>query len=94
MIEIDLINTWCHDVNLKIKPGNVIAVYTDDGPIGICGQSCSITSPHTYIFLFNSEEDFRQSYTNNKIGRNGKNRKIRYTIVGDSGSEGQFKIYS
>lgn len=89
-MDIILNDTWVKDINLTIKRGNILAIYTDDGPTGMCGQSTYVTSPHTYIFLFNSYDEFKKSY--NKIGRSGKRAKIRWVEVGDSGTEGIFSF--
>ena len=86
----DLTNTWTPGIDLKIKPGNVLAIYTDDGPTGLCGQSMSTTSPHTYIFLFNSEDEFRENVKD--LGRKGQRGKLRFVVVGNYGSEGIFSI--
>ena len=83
-------NTWCEGANLNLTPGKVLAIYTDDGPIGICGQCMSITSPHTYVYLFNSEDEFIENRSS--LGRSGRNAKIRYTVIGDHSSEGVFEL--
>jgi hypothetical protein len=90
MINYFLDSTWFTDIPLNLKIGNVLAIYTDDGPIGICGQSMSITAPHTYISLFNSYDEFQKEYS--KIGRKGKNAKIRWVEIGNASSEGVFSL--
>lgn len=35
-------------------------VYRDDGPIGVCGQSGITTSPHTRVYLFDTENKMRE----------------------------------
>lgn len=31
--------------------------YVDDGPVGICGQSCNITSPWARLFVCETRQD-------------------------------------
>lgn len=38
----------------------VCAIYEDDGPMCLCGQSCSTTSPGKKLFIFNTEEKMRE----------------------------------
>jgi hypothetical protein len=38
----------------------IIAIYSDEGPIGPCGQSCFVTSGHVHVHLFDDDSDFRQ----------------------------------
>lgn len=90
MIYYYLDSAWFTDMSLNLKTGNVLAIYTDDGPLGICGQSMMITAPHTYLFLFNSYSDFQKEY--HKLGRNGKNAKVRWVEIGNSSDQGIFSL--
>lgn len=74
---------WFSGCELRINKGNVLAVYTDEGPGGVCGQSMRITSPHTTIFWFPDEEIFREWYVLANKTRNGKKPQIRWVVVGD-----------
>lgn len=43
-----------------ITKETVAIVYTDNGPRGACGQSCSITSSWTHVYLFSSVHEARE----------------------------------
>ena len=60
----------------QIKQGYIV-VYTDEGPTGICAQCMSITCPHCYIYLFDTEEEAREYMAITKIGRNGRKKQNR-----------------
>lgn len=90
MSEYYLDSTWFTDISLNLKIGNVLAICTDDGPTGICGQSMTITSPHTYIFLFNSYEDFQRAAPT--LERKGKNGKVRWVEIGNGSNQGVFSL--
>ena len=68
------------DLETKLPKGTVIAVYRDDGPSGICGQSMEITCPHTAIHIFKSEEEF-WTFVRDNPGRGGKNSQLHYVVV-------------
>ena len=88
--EYFLDNTWFTNQNFPLNIGNVLVIYTDDGPSGPCGQSCSVTAPHTYISLFNSYDDFVKN--KDKIGRRGKNGQLRFVVIGEWSNQGVFKL--
>lgn len=35
-------------------------VYVDDGPAGVCGQSCNITTPWHHLYIFTSYKAMRE----------------------------------
>ena len=78
-------DTWFDDINLNLRVGNVLAIYTDTGPNGICGQSMSTTCPHESIHLFEDYELFREKTQDHKCDRNGKNAQWRYVQIGNHG---------
>lgn len=80
--------SWFTNQNIQLNIGNVLVVYTDDGPSGICGQSMNITAPHTYILIYENEDKFRADKDN--IGRRGKNSKIRFVVIGEWSNQGSF----
>ena len=83
-------STWFTNNSLQLNIGNVLVIYTDDGPNGPCGQSCSVTAPHTYIYLYKTEDDFRKDKKN--IGRQGKNATIRFAVIGEWSNQGIFRL--
>jgi len=56
-------------------------VYEDDGPMGICGQSCSITCPWKKLYLFENEEAMRLFMKRTENNRNVGRRNARITHV-------------
>lgn len=85
-------STWFTNNKIELNIGNVLVVYTDDGPRGICGQSMSVTAPHTYIFIYKDEKSFLDDSTKGKIGRQGKNWAIRHVVIGEYSNQGVFSL--
>lgn len=85
MIQYCLTESYHKIPPIELVTGSAIAIYQDDGPLGICGQAMSTTCPHTWVYLFDSEEKLREAAANKKIGRQGKNAKIRVLVVGEWG---------
>jgi len=56
------------------------AVYADDGPNGICGQSCSVTTPWRRLYLFRSEHGLREFCDKVQAVRARKNSRIEYVF--------------
>ena len=56
------------------KEYTIAVVYSDDGPKGPCGQSCSTTMPWTKVWLFKNEEDARQFCKNHQFPDRKKSR--------------------
>ena len=88
---INLADCCDKGVTLDLPPGSVLVVYTDDGPSGICGQSMNVTCPHTVLHWFPTEEDYQTANHFNRLGRRGKNARIRAVKIGDW-SSGQFSL--
>jgi len=81
---------------LRLNPGNVLIIYTDQGPGGPSGQSMNITCPHTYIHHFQSYDHFKQICPDGvqNLGRKGKRPKFRMVVVGEYGDHIEvFKHY-
>lgn len=74
---------------LNIVPGSVLSIITDEGPVGVCGQSMSITSPHTTIHWYPSEDGYRARPPQ---PRPGKNTRERVVVVGDWSSPGPISL--
>jgi hypothetical protein len=53
-------------------------IYEDDGPNGICGQSCSITNPWKQLYVFETEEKMREFSRRVENDRSRKNSRITY----------------
>lgn len=56
-------------------------VYEDDGPNGICGQSCSITNPWKRLYVFETEEKMREfcrKVENDRARRNSRITGVFY----------------
>ena len=68
-----------------LRPGMVVAMFMDDGPSGICGQSMSITCPHQAIHIFKDEDQFRDWHEAHGP-RRGLNGKWAYAVVGSHGT--------
>lgn len=69
---------------LELKPGMAWAMYMDEGPTGICGQSMSITCPHCVFATWPDEEAMRADVK--KIGRGGSKSRIHWGVVGEWGT--------
>ena len=50
--------------------------YQDDGPSGLCSQVCSITKPWRRLYLFDSEDKFREYLNNIDKIKSRKNPQI------------------
>ena len=75
---------------LKLDPGNVIAIYTDEGPSGICAQSMSVTSPHAMLLWFEDIDKFDE-WNKRKVSV-GKRSALRYAVIGDYSSYGTISV--
>lgn len=85
-------DNYVEPITLDIKPGMVLAVYTDKGPKGICVQSCSVTCNHTYIYLFENYDKMTEFIEkNNTLGRPGHSPRLEWAVVG-SHSTGNMQI--
>ena len=60
----------------------VVLVYLDDGPSGPCGQSMSITSPHTRVHIFEDEDALREWSKDKDLGPNKARRKSQIRVCG------------
>lgn len=66
-----------NEFNLKEKLSTCFAVvYEDDGPNGICGQSCSITNPWKKLYIFETEERMREFLRNVEESKSRKNSRV------------------
>jgi hypothetical protein len=90
MVQYFLDTTWFTNQNIQLNIGNVLVVYTDDGPSGPCGQCMSVTAPHTYLLIYKTEDEFKKDMKN--IGRGGKNAKIRFVVIGEWSNQGIFNL--
>jgi len=70
--------------SLTLKPGMAIAVISDDGPVGPCGQSMSITCPHTVIAVAPDEDSLKEWLS--KGTRKGLRERTQYCVIGSHGS--------
>lgn len=67
-------------MNKNIDVDKLFAVvYQDDGPNGICGQSCSTTNPWNKLYLFESVEEMMDFVR--KVGANKARRNVRITNI-------------
>ena len=55
-------------------------VYKDDGPSGICGQSCSITSPWTHLYLFSNYKAVKDFIDKIKNQTGRKNARVEFVF--------------
>jgi len=62
------------------------ALYTDKGPLGICGQSMDITQPHAMFVTWESEDAMRAGLK--KVGRKGSRANLEYGVVGEWSTAG------
>ncbi len=76
---------------LELSPGNVIAIFTDEGPDGPCGQSMSITCPHAVIHWFMDEEAFRE-WVKEQGPMRGRQARLRYAVLGSYSTHGTMGI--
>jgi len=90
--QFDLTDTWVQDSQITLRKGNCLVVYSDTGPLGPCGQSMSITCPHTYLYWFPDEDTMRRKVSAGTIGRKGSRPRIEYAVVGDHGT-GQMQLF-
>lgn len=67
---------------MKMKMINQLfaCVYEDDGPSGICGQSCSITNPWKRLYLFETEEKMREFARAVENSKGRLRSRISYTF--------------
>lgn len=63
--------------------------YSDEGPLGICGQSMSITSNWNKLYKFKNYEDFKEIVERMVNITHRKNPKV-FGIWGDGKHEGYF----
>lgn len=82
--------TTSQGVLLDLPAGSVLVICTDDGPTGVCGQSMSVTCPHTVLHWFPTEEDYRRVADRLRSHR-GKNAKTRVVKIGEW-ANGQFTL--
>ena len=75
-----------HDCAIPLRSGNCLVMYSDKGPSGLCGQSVSITCPHTYLYWFPDEDTMRAKLASGTIGRRGSQPRIEYVVIGDHGT--------
>ncbi len=67
-------------------------VYKDDGPSGICGQSCSITTPWVRLYLLSSYEAVKV-FTEKLSPNNGrKNSRVEYIFYPQPDADDIFVI--
>lgn len=80
-------------LHLTLKPGMAWAMYMDHGPLGICGQSMSITCPHCVFAVWPSEAEMRRSMEAGAF-RKGVKSNMQYGVVGEySTGNGSVVIY-
>lgn len=77
-------------MKIDLKPGMGWAMYSDNGPGGPCGQSCSVTCPHTVFATWPDEQSMRDALARG-YGRNKRNRLV-YGVVGQWTSGGRFMV--
>ena len=87
-----LTDEWVQDSQITLCKGNCLVVYSDTGPLGPCGQSMSITCPHTYLYWFPDEDTMRRKLLVGTIGRKGSRPRIEYAVIGDHGT-GQMQLF-
>lgn len=71
--------------SIVITDGMAWILYTDQGPAGICGQSMSITRPHTVLRLWSSEDAMQKELNGREmmsLFRRGVKQTINYGVVG------------
>lgn len=89
---INLVNCCSEGVTLNLSPGSILVICTDDGPSGICGQSMSVTCPHTVLHWFPTDEDYHRVASRlDRLSRRGKNAKTRVVKIGGWSSD-QFSL--
>lgn len=70
-----------------MKESNLIAlIYTDQGPKGICAQSCTITNNWLQIHLFDDEDKARAFCK--KTGLPNGRKKPQWDIVSETEGDG------
>jgi hypothetical protein len=72
----------------------IFAIYDDDGPNGICGQSMSITCRWHKLYIFDKHEDFKtfeDKVLNSRTSR--KRDRISDVFVSDNCSLGEDILY-
>ena len=77
--------------SLELSPGNVIAIYTDEGPSGPCAQAMSVTCPHATIHWFEDEESFRQ-WGDLQGPLRGRQAHLRYAVLGSYSAHGTMGV--
>ena len=50
--------------------------YEDDGPVGLCGQSCAVMNPWHKLYLFETEEKMREYARKIEQSHGRKNPRI------------------
>ena len=73
---------------LELKQGTAFALYVDQGPKGVCGQSCDITCPWAQLHVFDSIEELSQA----RIGRNGVKAFVMQGVIGEWSAPGHLTI--
>jgi hypothetical protein len=79
-LRYDLHSEWSGELSLTLKPGMGWAIYTDHGPTGICGQSMSITCPHSVFRVWPDEESMRADL--DKSFRKGSKANLQFGVIG------------
>jgi hypothetical protein len=80
------------EINIQLLPGSVLSIIDDDGPSGICGQSMSITCPHTAIHWFPNEDLYRAWREAGDCHRRGRNVRERIVVIGQWSSPGEIGV--
>ncbi len=66
--------------------------YTDEGPRGPCGQSCSTTNPWDRVLIFQDDENMRNYLEN--MGKSRRNPKVKFLeaiVVFEANGQQHFK---
>ncbi len=77
----DLQEPNSQELTVTLKPGMGWAIYTDRGPSGPCGQSMSITCPHSVFAVFPDEASMRAAV--DKMFRGGKQSNLQFGVIGE-----------
>ena len=71
---------------ITLKNGMAWLVYTNKGPLGVCGQSMDITCSRIWIHLWGNEDAMRadlEGKSLESLGRNGRQSQIEYGVIGE-----------
>jgi len=52
--------------------------YTDQGPAGICGQSCDVTNPWNRLYIFDDYDTARQFMESLEGGNGRLHPRVKY----------------